>query len=65
MNRTLQSFFTCTLLLCSLVAFAQYQVGDKAMDFKLKNVDDKMISLSDFSTAKGFIVIFTQPLSVC
>lgn len=36
-----------------------YQIGDKADDFKLKNVDGKMVSLSDFDEAKGFIVIFT------
>ena len=36
-----------------------YQVGDKAADFKLKNVDGKYISLSDYEDAKGFILIFT------
>lgn len=36
-----------------------YEVGDEATDFKLKNIDGKMISLSDYKTAKGFIVIFT------
>lgn len=35
-----------------------YQVGDTAMDFKLKNVDGKMVSLSDYKDAKGYIVIF-------
>lgn len=33
--------------------------GDKAPDFKLKNVDGKYISLSDYSDAKGVIVVFT------
>tara|TARA_Y100000815_G_C13290307_1_gene480536 strand:- start:680 stop:1303 length:624 start_codon:yes stop_codon:yes gene_type:complete len=36
-----------------------YEVGDKATDFKLKNVDDKMVSLSDYKDVKGYIVIFT------
>ena len=36
-----------------------YNVGDKAMDFKLKNTDGKMVSLADFKDAKGFIVVFT------
>ena len=36
-----------------------YQIGDIAEDFKLKNVDGKLVSLSDFEEAKGFIVIFT------
>jgi peroxiredoxin len=36
-----------------------YNVGDKARDFKLKNVDGKMLSLADYKDAKGFIVTFT------
>ena len=36
-----------------------YKVGDLATDFSLKNIDNKMVSLSDFNEAKGFIVIFT------
>lgn len=36
-----------------------YEVGDKASDFKLKNIDGKMVSMSDYDDAKGFIVIFT------
>ncbi|ANF50636.1 redoxin [Chryseobacterium glaciei] len=36
-----------------------YGVGDEATDFKLKNVDGKMVSLREFKSAKGFIVIFT------
>ena len=35
-----------------------YEVGDIATDFKLKNVDGKMISLADYKNAKGYIVIF-------
>ena len=36
-----------------------YKVGDTATDFKLKNVDGKMVSLADNKKAKGFIVTFT------
>ncbi len=36
-----------------------YKVDDRAIDFKLKNIDDKMVSLADFKEAKGFIVVFT------
>lgn len=36
-----------------------YEVGDVAEDFSLKNIDGKMVSLSDYDKAKGFIVIFT------
>ncbi len=35
-----------------------YEVGDVATDFSLKNVDGKMVSLADYKSAKGFIVIF-------
>ena len=36
-----------------------YSVGDTATDFHLKNIDGKIVSLADFSSAKGFIVAFT------
>lgn len=36
-----------------------YKIGDVATDFKLKNIDGSMVSLSDYKDAKGFIVIFT------
>lgn len=36
-----------------------YQVGDVATDFKLKNIDGKMVSMANYKDAKGFIVIFT------
>jgi len=36
-----------------------YQIGDIADDFSLKNIDGKMVSLSDYNNAKGFIVTFT------
>lgn len=38
---------------------AQYKLEDKVSDFKLKNVDNKMVSLADYKKAKGFIVVFT------
>lgn len=36
-----------------------YGIGDKAADFKLKNIDGSWVSLADYDQAKGFIVIFT------
>ncbi|MGE5943526.1 MAG: thioredoxin family protein [Flavobacteriales bacterium] len=36
-----------------------YKVGDVAEDFKLKNVDGKMVSMANYKDAKGFIVTFT------
>ena len=35
-----------------------YQVGDTVGSFKLKNVDGKMVSLSDYNSSKGVILIF-------
>jgi len=47
-------------LLASQTLLGQgYKIGDKAEDFRLKNTDGNMVSLSDFPDAKGFIVIFT------
>ncbi|SEQ82572.1 Peroxiredoxin [Hyunsoonleella jejuensis] len=36
-----------------------YDVGDVIEDFNLKNIDGKMVSLSDYKDAKGFIITFT------
>jgi peroxiredoxin len=47
-------------LLVSLLATAQgLKVGDKAPNFKLKNVDGSMVSLDTYKDAKGFIVVFS------
>ncbi|MCX8113173.1 MAG: thioredoxin family protein [Bacteroidia bacterium] len=35
------------------------KVGDKAPTFSLKNIDGKLVSLSDYAKEKGVIVIFT------
>lgn len=61
-----------TLKVCAVLVFALaftafsvktdsdgYKVGDIATDFSLENIDGKMVSLSDYKDAKGFIVIFT------
>ncbi len=36
-----------------------YQVGDIVKDFSLKNVDGKMVSMANYTDAKGFIITFT------
>ena len=36
-----------------------YSIGDLAEDFRLPNVDGKMVSMEDYSSAKGFIIVFT------
>lgn len=51
--------FMAALFATTAFAPAGYNVGDKAIDFKLKNVDGKMVSLADYKDAKGFIVVFT------
>jgi len=65
---TLQNSLRKLSLACALIlgfsaltinASAQYSVGDRAVDFRLKNVDGNMVSLRDYPTAKGVIVIFT------
>ncbi len=64
--KTIKTFGLLTLIL-ALVSFSGkfvslddgYVIGDIATDFSLKNIDDTMVSLSDFTDAKGFLVIFT------
>ena len=36
-----------------------YKIGDRIEDFSLMNIDDEMVSLSDYKDVKGFIVVFT------
>ncbi len=48
--------------LLMLLAFAPqggYKVGDAAVDFSLKNVDNNKVSLASMTDTKGYIVIFT------
>ncbi|MCK6617347.1 MAG: thioredoxin family protein [Cyclobacteriaceae bacterium] len=59
MIRTLLTAVACIVLLTAGVPVKSgYDVGDKVADFKLKNVDGKMVALSDYKNAKGVIVIF-------
>src|ERR1035437_1663857 len=54
--------FTCQIKaqkMENMSEYKGYKVGDIATGFKLKNVDNKMVSLSDYKDAKGYIVIFT------
>jgi glutathione peroxidase-family protein len=36
-----------------------YAIGDAVMDFKLKNVDGRLVSLGDYKNGKGVIIVFT------
>jgi len=47
------------LLVVPYVMAQGYDIGDKAMNFNLKNVDGNHVSLSDYKDEKGVIVIFT------
>jgi peroxiredoxin len=48
------------LMLASFKPEGGLKVGDKAADFKLKNIDGKEVSLSgNFKDTKGVIVVFT------
>ncbi len=53
-------FFSAFVALSVVLVQAQgLKPGDKAPDFKLKNVDGTMLSMADHADAKGFVVIFT------
>lgn len=60
-----KKLFTLALIAATfgLMAFfpagGGYNIGDVATDFSLKNVDGKMVSLSDYKDAKGYVVVFT------
>lgn len=48
--------------ICQTLTMAQgagYKTGDAAKDFSLKNVNGKMVSMSSYPKAKGFILVFT------
>ncbi len=53
------SFIVGTNLKSEDTTAVGYKIGDIATDFKLKNIDDTFVSLSDYKDVKGFIVIFT------
>ncbi len=53
------TIITALLISASLTFAGGYKVGDNAVDFSLKNVDGKMVSMAEHTDAKGFIVIFT------
>lgn len=56
---TLSVMVALVVFVAATHSIAGLKVGDTAKDFKLKNIDGKMISLSDFKDAKGFIINFT------
>lgn len=59
MKNNFRSAILVLSLFISAGLMAQYKAGDIAGDFNLKNVDGNMVSLSQYPSAKGFIVVFT------
>lgn len=62
--KTIKTIFALVAVVMLASAFtlkssSTYKVGDVIADFSLMNIDDKMVSLSDYKDAKGFIIIFT------
>lgn len=58
MKKSLLMLFFLGMGVLSLSAQG-YKVGDKAADFKLKNVDGSYVSLSDYADSKGVILMFS------
>ena len=49
------------LIIATFSLFTSFKIHNQSVvvDFSLKNVDGNMVSLSDYKSAKGFIIIFT------
>jgi peroxiredoxin len=59
MKKLLSVISAALFLSTAVYAEGPYKAGDYVSDFSLKNVRGEMISLSQFETARGFIVIFS------
>jgi peroxiredoxin len=62
--KTIKTIFALMAITIFASAFTSkstttYKVGDSIEDFSLMNIDDKMVSLAGYTSAKGFIIIFT------
>ena len=55
----LNAMLISLLMLFPRVDLDGLKVGDQAVDFNLKNIDGKMVSLAADKDAKGYILIFT------
>lgn len=56
--KTILAMVVMIAMVATKPATPNYAVGDTVSDFKLKNVDGKMVSLADFKKSKGVLVIF-------
>jgi len=57
--KSIISLFFVLFFAVSTAYSSGYNVGDKAADFKLKNIDGKFVSFSNYPEAKGFVLVFT------
>lgn len=55
----LLTVFGTAFIVSGMTEPQELQVGDKASDFSLADINGKMISLDTYKDAKGYIVIFT------
>ncbi|WP_075602411.1 thioredoxin family protein [Saccharicrinis aurantiacus] len=56
----MKNILSVIVIMCiSLVSQAQTEIGEKAPNFTLKNIDGKMVSLTDYKSQKGVIIVFT------
>ncbi len=56
----MKAILMMAMIATSAMAGAQgYNVGDAVADFKLKNIDGKMLSMADNKEAKGYVIIFS------
>jgi peroxiredoxin len=55
----LLTVFGAAFIVSGMTEPQELQVGDKASDFSLADINGKMISLDTYKDAKGYIVIFT------
>jgi len=57
----MKSKLILSMMAVAMISFAPggYKTGDDVKDFSLKNVDGKMVSMSNYKDAKGFILVFT------
>ncbi|GAB3503110.1 thioredoxin family protein [Spirosoma knui] len=66
MKNSLNRLLCITSLLLSQVVITQaqpskgYTLGDVVADFRVKNIDDRVLSLADYRSQKGIIVVFTS-----
>lgn len=58
-GKLLFAVLTITLVSAMSPVADDYKVGQQAADFSLKNVDGTMVSLKDYKSVNGYIVVFT------